>query len=37
MPRLLTNVKFWGLAMAVVWLVVITAIIMKDPALARGK
>lgn len=36
MPRLLTSLKFWGLAIALVWTVVVTAIIMNDPGFAHG-
>ncbi len=36
MPRLLTNLKFWGLMFAVVWVVVVTAIIARDPGFAHG-
>lgn len=36
MPRILTNLKFWALAFCLVWLCVIVAIIVKDPAFAHG-
>jgi hypothetical protein len=36
MPRLLTNLKFWALAVALIWIVLIIAIIVKDPGFARG-
>jgi hypothetical protein len=36
MPRLLTNLKFWILAIALVWIVLIIAIIVKDPGFAHG-
>jgi hypothetical protein len=36
MPRLLTNLKFWVLALALVWIALIVAIIVKDPGFAHG-
>jgi len=37
MPRLLMSLKFWALAIALVWIVVIIGIILKDPSFAHGK
>ncbi|PRX44233.1 hypothetical protein B0I33_112111 [Prauserella shujinwangii] len=31
MARMLTNLKFWGLACALTWLVIVTVIITKNP------
>ena len=37
MPRrLLTNLKFWALAVALVWIMLTVAIIVKDPGFAHG-
>jgi hypothetical protein len=36
MPRVFLQWKFWAIAFSLGWLVVITAIIMKDPSFARG-
>jgi len=36
MPRLFLSLKFWAVAIGLVWIVVITAVIMKDPSFARG-
>jgi hypothetical protein len=36
MPRLLTSLKFWALAVAVAWIFLIVAIIVKDPGFAHG-
>lgn len=36
MPKILLNLKFWALAVGVVWVIVITLVIMKDPAFAHG-
>ncbi len=37
MARLFTNIKFWALALALVWIVVIVAIIAQDPGFAQGR
>ncbi len=36
MARMLTNIKFWGLTAALVWIVVVTAVITKNPDFALG-
>jgi hypothetical protein len=36
MARLLTNLKFWALALALTWIVVVVAIITKNPELAHS-
>ncbi|WP_268958476.1 hypothetical protein [Prauserella cavernicola] len=36
MPRMLTNIKFWALAAAVTWIVVVVAVIAKNPDYALG-
>jgi hypothetical protein len=36
MPRLLTNLKFWALTAALVWIFLIIAVIVKDPGFAHG-
>jgi hypothetical protein len=36
MPRLLTNLKFWALTAALVWILLIIAVIVKDPGFAHG-
>jgi hypothetical protein len=36
MPRLLTNLKFWALAVAIVWIVAVVTIIATNPAFAHG-
>jgi hypothetical protein len=36
MSRMLTNLKFWAFTVAVIWVVVVTAIIATNPDLARG-
>lgn len=37
MPRRLpSNLKFWALAVALVWIVLIVAIIVKEPGFAHG-
>lgn len=36
MPRILTDLKFWALALAFVWIVTIIAIIANNPAFAHG-
>ena len=34
--RMLTNLKFWALTTALVWVVVVTVIIATNPEFARG-
>jgi len=36
MTRLLTNLKFWALALTLAWIFIIVAIIVKDPGFAHG-
>jgi hypothetical protein len=36
MPRLLTNLKFWALTVALAWILLIVAVIVKDPGFAHG-
>lgn len=36
MPRILFNLKFWALALCLVWIVAVTAIILNDPASATS-
>jgi hypothetical protein len=36
MTRLLTNLKFWALALALTWIVVVVAIIATHPELAHS-
>ncbi|MBP2180820.1 hypothetical protein JOM49_002346 [Amycolatopsis magusensis] len=36
MVRLLTNLKFWALALSLTWLLVVIAIIAKNPDFAHG-
>lgn len=36
MARMLTNLKFWALTCTLAWIVVVTAIIAKNPDLALG-
>jgi hypothetical protein len=36
MSRLLSNLKFWALALSVLWIVVITFVIVADPGFAHG-
>jgi len=36
MSRLLSNLKFWALALSLVWIFVITFVIVADPGFAHG-
>ncbi len=36
MSRMLSNLKFWALALSVLWIVVITSVIVADPGFAHG-
>ncbi len=36
MSRMLTNLKFWALTAALIWVVVVTAVIATNPELANG-
>ncbi|GAB3481985.1 hypothetical protein GCM10027521_20130 [Amycolatopsis cihanbeyliensis] len=36
MPRILTNLKFWGLTAALTWIVLVIAVIAKNPEFAYG-
>lgn len=35
MPRMLFSLKFWGLTIAVVWILIVTAIITVNPEFAH--
>jgi hypothetical protein len=37
MPRMLTNLKFWALAITLIWIMVIVTIILTNPSFAHGK
>lgn len=36
MTRLLFNLKFWALALTLVWIVAVTVLIAQNPGLAAG-
>lgn len=36
MPRILTSLKFWALAVALVWILAVTAIIAGNPEFSYG-
>jgi hypothetical protein len=36
MSKMLSNLKFWALALSVLWIVVITSVIVADPGFAHG-
>jgi len=36
MPRLLTSLKFWALALTLVWIFAVTVIIASNPGYAAG-
>ncbi|MDQ0377244.1 hypothetical protein FB470_001238 [Amycolatopsis thermophila] len=36
MTRLLTNLKFWALALAVVWIAVVAVLVADHPELAQA-
>ena len=36
MSKMLSNLKFWALALSVLWIVVITFVLAADPGFAHG-
>jgi hypothetical protein len=35
-PRILTDLKFWGFSICLLWIMIVTVMIFKDPAAAHA-